>query len=300
MNMSEKESNKVQEDNILTKDNYWNFKEKYKENELSKMVFSHLGQNYHNRSQQKSKERQGKIKFYPSSIGKSDHDIVLEMMGYLGKPSRGEGLMIMENGTSFHNRIEHIFEEMGIMIAPELSLKDEELHISGRSDAIVWNYLKEEDEPDGEEITLIDPSGKVIYKGPENYVLLVEFKSISENGYEKLKVSKPKQEHEDQLQLYFYLTGITKGMVYYENKNNQKVKEYIIERDEERIDFIVKRIRRLIEMVKNKEVPEPEYTPGDFEGRFSNFLDFAYPNMNPVEFADLFVKKNETEDELPF
>lgn len=261
------------------------------------MVFQYLTHENHKRSKQKSKEKKNKIKFYPSSIGKSDHDIVLEMLGYIGKPTVGQQLMIMENGTAFHNRMETIFEDMGIMIAPELSLKDEELHISGRSDAIIWNYLKEENTPPGETIKLISPNNKVIYEGPENYVLLVEFKSISENGFEKLRNSKPKDEHEDQLQLYFYLTGITKGIIYYENKNNQRVKEYIVERDEERIKSITKRIKKLIKMAENNEIPDAEYTPGDFEGRYSRFLDIAYPDFNPVSFMDLFT---DTTDEMPF
>ena len=141
--------------------------------------------------------------------------------------------------------------------------------------------------------------GRVIYKGPENYILLVEFKSISENGFDKLTKAKPKPEHEAQLQLYFYLTGISKGIVYYENKNNQKVQEYVVHRDEEKITEITNRIRRLVQMAKDKQVPEPDYTPGDFEGRFSNMIDIAYPNMNPVAFFDLF-KEDDEEEELPF
>lgn len=283
----------------LTQNDYWNLKDKYEEQELNQMVYTYLAQENHKRTQDKSKDRKKKLKFYPSSIGQSDHDIVLGMLGYVGKPLRGESIMIFENGTSFHNRIEDIFDQMGIMIAPELGLKDEELHISGRSDAIIWNFLKEEGEEDGEEIQLVDPDGTVIYEGPENYVLLVEFKSIGENGFERLRKSKPNDEHEDQLQLYFYLTGITKGIIYYENKNNQKSKEYIVERDDERIDKIVKRIRRLIEMAERNEIPPAEYTPGDFEGRFSRFLDIAYPNMNPVEFSDIYENANSL-DELPF
>lgn len=288
---------------------YWNIKEKYNFNELNKMVLSYLSTKQHKQNQDRSKARRDKIKFYPSSIGQSDYDIVMSMLGYVGKPTRGEFLMIMENGTSFHNRIEHIFEEMGILIAPELSLKDEELHISGRSDAIIWNYLKEPDEEDGEEIELIDPSGKSIYKGPENNVLLVEFKSISENGFERLRKSKPNDEHNDQLQLYFYLTGITKGLIYYENKNNQKVVEYIVERNEDDIKRITNRIRRLIKRAEERDIPEPDYKPTDFEGRYSRYVDMAYPNLNPVSFEDVFelegdsmveTTETETDTEFPF
>ncbi|MEK1828880.1 hypothetical protein AAAC51_06965 [Priestia megaterium] len=83
------------------------------------------------------------------------------MLGYPSKEIKGQSLLIMENGTSFHNRMEDFFEKMGIMVAPELSLKDKELRISGRSDAIIWNYLMKEDEEDEEEVTLFDAKEKI-------------------------------------------------------------------------------------------------------------------------------------------
>lgn len=286
----------------FTHEQYKNPKELYSEPTLGKMVTSYLSEENYKRSANKSKDRKKNLKFYPSSIGQTDRDIVLGMLGYIGAPTRGEGILIMENGTSFHNRMEAIFEDMGIMIAPELSLKDKELHISGRSDAIVWNYLREEDEPDGEIITLRNPQNEVIYHGPENYILLVEFKSISENGYYNLRKSKPKDEHMQQLQLYFYLTGITKGIVYYENKNNQKSTEYIIERDEEIIQQVTGRIRRLLKMAEEGKVPEAEHVPTDFPARFSNYKDLTYPNPNPFRFEDLFKTEAEFEqgNEVPF
>lgn len=281
---------------------YENPLEKYPEDMLSKMTFSFLSQQNYNRSIKKSKERKLKLKFYPSSIGQSDRDIVLGMLGYVGAPQSGEGLMRMENGTSFHNRMEAIFEDMGIMIAPELSLQDEELCISGRSDAIIWNYLRKEDDPDGPVISLYDLSGNLIYEGPENYILLVEFKSIKDNQFHKLTQKSPKPEHEMQLQLYFYLTGISKGIVYYENKNTQKVKEYIIDRNEEKMEQVTSRIRRLLDMARRKEIPPVEYAPTDFAAQFSNYREMTFPNPNPFRFEDLFKTEEELqqEEDVPF
>ena len=207
---------------LFTPKDYKNPQEIFDEPTLGGMVSTYLSQENYKRSEQRSKERRENLRFYPSSLAISDRDIVLSMLGYVGEPKSGENLMVMENGTSFHNRMEALYEDMGIMIAPELSLKDPDLCVSGRSDAIIWNYMREEDDPDGEVIKLVAPDGTLIYEGPENYVLLVEFKSINENGFYNLRKSKPKDAHEHQLQLYFYMTGITKGIVYYENKNNQK------------------------------------------------------------------------------
>lgn len=286
----------------FTKDDYENPQKSFPEPTLGKMVASYLSTENYNRSAKRSKEREGNLRFYPSSLSQSDRDVVLGMLGYIGAPQRGEGLMVMENGTSFHNRMEDIFEQMGILIAPELSLKDPDLCVSGRSDAIIWNYFREEDEPDGEIITLVNPEGEVLYHGPENYVLLVEFKSIAENGFYNLAQKKPKKEHEQQLQLYFYLTGITKGLVYYENKNNQKSKEYFVERDEEVIDAVTSRIKRLVDRARRRDIPKTDMVPTDISAQFSNFKDLTWPNTNPFKFEDLFKTEEEfnKKPDVPF
>lgn len=278
---------------------YINIQEKFNQPLLGDMVMQYLSESNYNRNLSRSKERRENLRFYPSSLAMSDRDIVLGMLGYVGSPQDGRGIMIMENGTSFHNRMEDLFEEMGIMIAPELSLKHKDLKISGRSDAIIWNYLREEGEPDGKVIELRSPEGELIYKGPENYVLLVEFKSIAENGFYGLRKSKPKDAHEEQLQLYFYLTGITKGIVYYENKNNQQFTEYIVDRDEKIIDSVVKRIKRLIKAAEEKNIPEPEHAPTDIPAQFSNYREISYPDENPFDFNTLFNPDLGKED-VPF
>lgn len=276
-----------------------NIQEKYNEPTLGDMVMSYLSETNYNRSLARSKERRENLRFYPSSLALTDRDIVLSMLGYVGAPQDGRGIMIMENGTSFHNRMEDLFEDMGIMIAPELSLKNKELYVSGRSDAIIWNYLRDENEPDGEEIELRNPEGDLIYKGPENYVLLVEFKSIAENGFYNLRKSKPRDVHEEQLQLYFHLTGITKGIVYYENKNNQQPTEYIVDKDEEVIKSVTSRIKRLIKAAKEKNIPEPEHAPTDIPAQFSNYREISYPNENPFDFNTLF-NPNTGKEDVPF
>lgn len=272
---------------LFTNKDYKNPIDMFGEPTLGDMVNTYLSQENYNRSQLKSKERQEELKFYPSSLGMQDRDIVMSMLGYIGKPKSGETMMILENGTSFHNRMEDLFEDMGIMVAPELSLKHPELKISGRSDAIIWNYLREEDEPDGEIITLTSPDGTIVYEGPENYVMLVEFKSIGENGFYNLRKSKPNDAHEQQLQLYFYLTGITRGIVYYENKNNQKHTEYIVDRDEELIKEVIARIKRLLKMAEERTIPESEFSPTDIPAQFSDFRDITHPDTNPFYFDDI-------------
>lgn len=249
-----------------------------------------------NAEKQQQRVNEGRLgKFYPSSIGRCKRSVVYQMLGYPTKPINGQSLLIMENGTSFHNRMEDIFERMGILIAPELSLKDSELRISGRSDAIIWNFLKEPDEPDAEEIVLYDPKDKKkeVYRGPANHILIVEFKSIKNKNYEKLPKSKPKKEHEMQLQLYFYLTGIRKGLVYYENKDTQESKYYLIEYNAELVEQVKSDIRFMIDHAERRELPEKEGNALDIMCRYCDFRNLCHTPISEEEWLDIYFDTNE-------
>lgn len=267
-------------------------KEKYGDANLIDMVHQFLQQE--NTANQVKRVEEGRVgKFYPSSVGQCRRKITYQMMGYPGKPIPGRNLLIMDNGTYFHERMEDMFERMGILIAPELKLKHEELRISGRSDAIIWNYMKDpEAVPEGDqEIELYKPTDdgdELVYKGPASNVLIVEFKSIKSRNYEKyLPKTKPKKEHEMQLQLYFYLTGIREGMVYYENKDTQEQKYYHVKYNQDIVDEVVNDIRFVIQHIDAGTLPDREYQPNDFQCRYCDFRDLCYPQKNSYTLEDL-------------
>lgn len=267
-----------------------------KDPDIIDMIHTYL-QDENVKSQQRRID-QGRIgNFYPSSIGKCKRAVVYQMLGYPSKSIPGKNLLIMENGTSFHERMEDLFEEMGIMIAPELALKEPDLRISGRSDAITWNYLLDEDEEDDEEIVLYDPSDKTkeIYRGPSNHILIFEFKSIRSQNFEKLPKTKPEKKHEMQLQLYFHLTGIKKGIVYYENKNTQESKYYVVERNQKMIDETIDYIKFCIEMSQKAELPEREGNPLDIMCRYCDFRDICHMPITDEEWIDLYFEGEDIE-----
>jgi CRISPR/Cas system-associated exonuclease Cas4 (RecB family) len=239
-------------------------------------------------------------KFYPSSVGRCNRQIAYQMLGYPGADKAGQTILIMDNGTYFHNRMEDMFERMGILVAPELKLVDPDLRISGRSDAIIWNFLKEEDEPDGEIISLYQPKAifvadgedieviSEVYHGPANNVMIVEFKSIKSKNYDKLPKSKPKKEHAMQLQLYMYMTGIRKGLVYYENKDTQEQKYFIVDYDQSVVDGVISSIRSIIAMVDIGQLPDREHPPISFECMYCDFKDICYPQKQEFNIDDIF------------
>lgn len=275
-------------------------KEKYGSANLIEMVHMFLS----HESQQRQVERfdTGRIgKFYPSSVGQCKRKIAYQMMGYPGKPINGQSLLVMDNGTYFHHRMEDVFGRMGIMIAPELSLKHEELRISGRSDAIIWNFMLDPAEEPGPIIQLFEPVKdeegntvkdedgesqlKLVYEGPNNHVLIAEFKSIKSKGYnEYIPKTKPKKEHEMQLQLYFFLTGIRRGVVYYENKDTQEQKYFVVDYNESMVNSIVEDIRLVIDCIDKGELPPREYQPTEVQCRYCDFRDICHPDFNAVDY----------------
>lgn len=249
---------------------------------------------------QQKRYDEGRIgKFYPSSVGSCKRKVAYQMMGYPGKPKQGRSVLILDNGTYFHERMEKYYEEMGILVAPELKLKDAELRISGRSDAIIYNFMKETEGPiEGDEwIKLYKPAyneegnetgEELVYEGWASDVLIVEFKSAKDKSYEDYTPkTKPQKKHEMQLQLYFYLTGIRAGMVYYENKNTQDHKYYYVEYNQAMVDEIINDIKFVIEHIDKGTLPEREFQPTSFECRYCDFRDICHPIMNPFNLDDI-------------
>lgn len=271
---------------------------RYGDIDLLDMVYTHLMEE-EKISQQRRIDEKRLGKFYPSSVGNCKRSVAYQMMGYPSSGIQGRSLMIMQNGTAFHDRMEKIFEKMGILIAPELSLKDQTLRISGRSDAIIWNHKLPEGAPPGPQITLYDPKdkNKVVYQGPDNYILIVELKSIRNKNFVKLK-TKPLAKHIMQLQLYFYLTGIQRGILYYEDKDTQDAKHYFVDYNDELIAQVVEDIRYIIDFVERGELPEREGNALDIMCRYCNFRNICHTPINDEEWLDLFFDPEKVDEEL--
>ena len=75
----------------------------------------------------------------------------------------------------------------------------------------------------------------------------IELKSINTAGFAKLRGPKP--EHQTQIQMYLNMGNYDKGTVLYENKNDQKIKTFIVDRDPEQWADILERCFRIQEML---------------------------------------------------
>lgn len=242
------------------------------------------------------RKKQEKIKFYPAYIGNCLRAIYYAMMGYEKEDMDPRILAILENGNYFHERMEKLFERTGLLIAPELRIVDEELKISGRTDAVVHNWLPFE--PSENIVTLMCPppknkpgeKPKIVWTGPDNAAIMIELKSISSNGFKYIMRDGPKKDHILQLQLYLDMTGLKIGILYYENKDNQQRKDFVVQYDPELAAAAKEKIKLSIAHAEADIIPEREYDINDFECIFCDYRylcrDIEKP-LNPEEILAL-------------
>jgi CRISPR/Cas system-associated exonuclease Cas4 (RecB family) len=254
---------------------------------------------------QEERTKHNPCKFYPSSIGKCLRAIVYQMQGYEPKPMDGRFLLIMDNGTYYHERCEELFGTTGLLIAPEVSFKVPELRLSGRSDVLIKNFLPHESSSniiklyvtekvkDSEGNVLKDDKGndveqdKLLYEGPDNDVIIVELKSISDSGFKYLDRAGAKEAHKMQLMLYMHVMGIKQGLILYENKNTQEMKEFFIGYDAELSERIIEKVRAANSHVNAGTLPEKEYQASDFECRYCDYKDICWPVKNKYTLDDV-------------
>lgn len=153
-------------------------------------------------SQKRTNAFTKKKTFSPSSIGYGN--AVCPRYWYIAfsgaefvESGDGLGMAIMANGTAAHSRIQSAFKEAGVMV-------DEELEIT-LSDPPVRGYLDVKLEIDGE-------------------VVIGEIKTTSDNIFSAKRVSKkPSVNHLLQILIYMKATGVKKGFILYENRNDLNV-----------------------------------------------------------------------------
>ena len=165
--------------------------------------------------------------FYPSTLSnKCDRAVWLAYHGHMPElPLPSNLARIFQNGSSLEDRVSEWFADLGILDDREVVVKNDDPPISGRIDFII-NH--------------------------KHYGLIpIELKSINTAGFSKLKGAK--EDHYTQLQIYLNLAEYPIGTVLYENKNDQKIKAFFVERDKE---FWYMMVRRCLNISNMKKPPE--------------------------------------------
>ena len=165
-----------------------------------------------------SKKRNGmKGKFHASVIGNPcDRYLYLAYNGLLPDvPLSARVQRIFDNGSYLEYRMKKYFERMNILIKQEVPCKFDNPIISGRIDFIL--------------------------RHPKLNTVLLELKSIKGSLFDDL--DGPQETHGIQAQVYLHLNklGINTGYVLYENKDNQELKCFRVEKDDDAFAKILDR-----------------------------------------------------------
>lgn len=171
----------------------------------------------------RDRDRTGK--FYITDAGKCARAIFFKFKKYPRKEPEPRILRIFDHGDYIHMRIMSVLFSLGIVRAAEIRIPPQEM-ISGRADAIV---------------------------GFEGKPYVLEIKSSSFYKFEKL--SEPDPDHQKQLQLYLHYFKIPQGILIYEDKNTQNLKEFVIEYDPDLVQKALKDFETLGEQIKSNAIP---------------------------------------------
>jgi len=193
--------------------------------------------------QQRDKEQ---TRFYISDIGKCPRAVFFKFKNAPREKMDARILRVFERGEYLHRNIFNILYRLKIGITTEVSIPTQEL-VSGRADAIICI-------------------------GNENYVL--DIKSINSMIFKNL--NQPKEENTQQLQLYLHYFNIKKGILLYIDKDQQNIKEFIIDYDSAFVQSLLNNLKGLKTKIDNNIIPDRlENYPLNWQCQYCQFKEIC-------------------------
>lgn len=187
--------------------------------------------------------------FYVTDVGKCPRQIYYSVKGFPKPPLDGQTARRLAVGDDFHRRIVQALYSLGIAVAAEVPIPPNPL-FHGRADAIV------------------SLEGK-------NYV--VEIKTVHPYNFDQM-VATPRRDHYLQLQLYLHYFDIPQGIILAENKANQELREFVVERDQDEIRKVLSTFERLHEVIFLLDLLPPIPDKSDWEYdqcRYCSYVEFC-------------------------
>lgn len=139
---------------------------------------------------------------------------------------------IFDNGHAVHDRLYKYLRESGLLVAEEIPVQWDDPPIQGTADGIINLHGHR----------------------------LIELKSISAEGFAYREVSqKPTDDHFRQAQIYMKCLNLDSGFLIYENKNNQRILPLFIERDDDFLDKLFKKYKKIHLNYLNGQIPDHPY-----------------------------------------
>jgi len=194
---------------------------------------------------QKDKEQHH---FYITDAGKCGRAIFFKFKNAPREEMQARILRMFDHGDHIHQLImKPLLSIRDIrVVAAEVNVPPQEL-ISGRADAIL---------SDGKDLYVLD------------------IKSMNSMIFKKLDA--PKEENIEQLQLYLHYFKIPKGILLYVNKDNQELKEFVIDYDQGRVKMLLNELTKIKVHIDENIIPErlPEW-PNNWQCQYCQFKEIC-------------------------
>ena len=182
--------------------------------------------------------------FYVTDAGKCPRALFFKFKNAPKKEMEANILRLFDHGDYIHKLImKSLLSSREIhVVASEINIPPQEI-ISGRADAII---------SDGKELYVLD------------------IKSINSMGFKYL--NGPKKENISQIQLYLHYFKVPKGILLYVNKDNQELKEFIVNYDQSLSLSLLNELSNVKINIDKNIVPSriPSY-PDDWQCRYCPF-----------------------------
>lgn len=102
--------------------------------------------------------------------------------------------------------------------------------------------------------------------------LVVDLKTSKDSSYGRLSDNVVDFKYKIQITIYMWLLDIKQGIILYENKDNQEIKEIYVERDENIVNSIKKTAKDLLEILKQNKIPKRKYDKKtDYSCRYCDY-----------------------------
>jgi len=227
-----------------------------------------------------SRENRGYKYFHPSSFGGCVRETAIQYHGdtddrfKTDKPIDVGFMRICDAGHAFHDRMQRdlsimgvlrgwwkcrscgnmvgLEEQMGIFLPERCSCQKKE---DNRKWINIFEYeeILIESEPQynfrGNCDGIIE-----IEKGNEDSRYVIDFKTIKSERFDFLKF--PESKYVIQVTIYMWLTGVKKSIIYYENKNDHRIKEFVVNYDEDLVNYIKNTSQKLKAVVEMGNIPK--------------------------------------------
>ncbi|MFH1509691.1 MAG: PD-(D/E)XK nuclease family protein [Candidatus Nealsonbacteria bacterium] len=204
--------------------------------------------------------------FYVTDAGRCARSLFFKFKNAPKADMEPHILRLFDHGDHMHQLImKPLFGMRDVhVVASEVNIPPQEI-ISGRADAILSD-------------------GKTMY--------VLDIKSTNSMLFDKM--TEPKEENVDQIQMYLHYLDVPKGILLYVNKNTLALKEYMVDYDKKRVLSLLKHLKDTKKKIDSDIVPDRiDSYPENWQCRYCQFKSLCVmANSGELPWAD-FKKKIE-------